>query len=78
MVPPDEDNADKSDNGGGAAQHSAPHCVAAAGVGSLARLVREIDLKHQRRYVSGLRIRIHFIQIRIKQFRLNTDPDPGL
>jgi hypothetical protein len=24
----------------------------------------------------GLRIRIHFIQIRIQHFRLNTDPDP--
>ncbi len=27
---------------------------------------------------SGLRIRIHFIRIRIQYFRLNTDPDPGL
>jgi hypothetical protein len=27
---------------------------------------------------AGLRIRIHFIRIRIKHFRLNTDPDPGL
>ncbi len=26
----------------------------------------------------GLRIRIHFIRIRIQHFRLNTDPDPGL
>jgi hypothetical protein len=25
---------------------------------------------------AGLRIRIHFIQIRIQHFRLNTDPDP--
>jgi hypothetical protein len=25
---------------------------------------------------SGLRIRIHFIRIRIQRFRLNTDPDP--
>jgi hypothetical protein len=25
---------------------------------------------------SGLRIRIHFIRIRIQHFRLNTDPDP--
>jgi hypothetical protein len=25
-----------------------------------------------------LRIRIHFILIRIQHFRLNTDPDPGL
>ena len=45
MVPADEDDADKSDNCGGAAQHSAPHGVAAAGVGSLARLVREVDLE---------------------------------
>ncbi len=27
---------------------------------------------------AGLRIRIHFIRIRIQHFRLNTDPDPGL
>jgi hypothetical protein len=27
---------------------------------------------------TGLRIRIHFIRIRIQHFRLNTDPDPGL
>jgi hypothetical protein len=29
---------------------------------------------------AGLRIRIHFIRIRIqlRHFRLNTDPDPGL
>jgi hypothetical protein len=26
----------------------------------------------------GLRIRIHFIRIRIQHFRQNTDPDPGL
>jgi hypothetical protein len=25
---------------------------------------------------SGLRIRIHFIRIRIQHFRLNTNPDP--
>jgi hypothetical protein len=25
-----------------------------------------------------LRIRIHFIRIRIQHFRMNTDPDPGL
>jgi hypothetical protein len=25
---------------------------------------------------AGLRIRIHFIRIRIQHFRLNTDPDP--
>ncbi len=27
---------------------------------------------------AGLRIRIHFIRIRVQHFRLNTDPDPGL
>jgi hypothetical protein len=27
---------------------------------------------------AGLRIRIHFIRIRIQHFRMNTDPDPGL
>ncbi len=27
---------------------------------------------------AGLRIRIHFIRIRIQRFRMNTDPDPGL
>ncbi len=27
-------------------------------------------------FFSGLRIRIHFIRIRIQHFRLNTDPDP--
>jgi hypothetical protein len=27
---------------------------------------------------AGLRIRIHFIRIRIQHFRLNTNPDPGL
>ncbi len=27
---------------------------------------------------AGLRIRIHFIRIRIQHFRLNTDPDPEL
>ncbi len=27
---------------------------------------------------AGLRIRIHFIRIRIQHFRLNNDPDPGL
>jgi len=27
-------------------------------------------------YKPGLRIRIHFIRIRIQHFRLNTDPDP--
>jgi hypothetical protein len=26
---------------------------------------------------AGLRIRIHFIRIRVQHFRLNTDPDPG-
>jgi hypothetical protein len=26
--------------------------------------------------IPGLRIRIHFIQIRIQHFRLNTNPDP--
>jgi hypothetical protein len=25
----------------------------------------------------GLQIRIHLIRIRIKHFKLNTDPDPG-
>jgi len=29
-------------------------------------------------FQAGLRIRIHFIRIRIQHFRLNTDPDPGL
>jgi hypothetical protein len=29
-------------------------------------------------FALGLRIRIHFIRIRIKHFRLNTDLDPGL
>jgi hypothetical protein len=28
--------------------------------------------------LSGLRIRIHLIRIRIQHFRLNTDPDPGV
>jgi hypothetical protein len=27
---------------------------------------------------AGLRIRFHFIRIRIQHFRMNTDPDPGL
>jgi hypothetical protein len=27
-------------------------------------------------FISGLRIRIHFIRIQIQHFRLNTDPDP--
>ncbi len=29
-------------------------------------------------FEAGLRIRIHFIRIRIQHFRLNTDPDPWL
>ncbi len=29
-------------------------------------------------FKTRLRIRIHFIRIRIQHFRLNTDPDPGL
>jgi hypothetical protein len=31
-----------------------------------------------RHLASGLRIRSHFIRIRIQHFRLNTNPDPGL
>jgi hypothetical protein len=27
-------------------------------------------------FLAGLRIRIHFIRIRIQHFRMNTDPDP--
>jgi hypothetical protein len=33
-------------------------------------------LKWIRQKTAGLRIRIHFIKIRIQHFRLNTDPDP--
>jgi hypothetical protein len=41
--------------------------------------IGELDeLTKERAFGPGLRIRIHFIRIRIQHFRLNTDPDPGL
>jgi hypothetical protein len=45
---------------------------------SLGEKNRPAIWKQSTHILSGLRIRIHFIRILIQQFRMNTNPDPGL
>jgi beclin 1 len=39
---------------------------------------RNTIVLHPDIFIAGLRVRIHFIRIRIQHFRLNTSRDPGL
>jgi hypothetical protein len=66
------------DGGGG----GGGHCLGGSQVkmqdGHLYPAVCSKEKKNCYNLEAWLRIRIHFIRIRIQHFRLNTDPDPGL